>query len=150
MRKTVVWVSVVLWGLGLGAQPVKGCGCGAKLLLQCDYYVLRKGDLSKREACEKYAESVDIDGASAKAAWYYLAAGKPEKALKAARKAISVGHRFAEGYAAQALAIMGDKPGAEAAFARFRQAVPDHGYFADEVAVLRRLYPDADFSTLQE
>jgi hypothetical protein len=122
----------------------KGCGAG-KLMLQCDYYVVRKGDLSKRGYCAEYAKIVDIDGASAKAAWYWLLAGEPQKAYDAATKAYRQGQTFAAGYAAQALTILGDVAEAKRYAGIFMQNVPDRAYFDKELNVLKRLYPKVGF-----
>ena len=127
----------------------KGCGAG-KLMLQCDYYVARQGDLSKRHFCEEYAQIVDVDGASAKAAWYYLLGGKPEKALDAAMRAYDQGQTFAAGYVAQALSVLGRGEEAKRYIEPFRKVVKERSYFAKEVNTLKKLYPDADFSTIGE
>ncbi len=127
----------------------KGCGAG-KLMLQCDYYVARQGDLSKRHFCEEYAQIVDVDGASAKAAWYYLLGGKPEKALDAAMRAYDQGQTFAAGYVAQALSVLGRGEEAKRYIEPFRKVVKERSYFTKEVNTLKKLYPDADFSTIGE
>ena len=125
----------------------KGCAAG-KLMLQCDYYVARGGDLSKRHYCEAYAKVVNLDGASAKAAWYYLLAGRPDAAYDAAKRAMDTGQHFAALYAALAEAMAGRKEAAAQLYKRFIEWVPDHGYARDRIATLAKLYPDADFSPL--
>jgi hypothetical protein len=127
----------------------KGCGAG-KLMLQCDYYVARQGDLSKRHFCGEYARIVDVDGASAKAAWYYLLGGEPQKALDAALRAFDQGQTFAAGYVAQALAVLGRGDEAKNYMERFREVVEERDYFDKEVETLQRVYPNADFSSLKE
>ncbi|WP_456451449.1 hypothetical protein [Hydrogenimonas sp.] len=147
-----VWFLALAWPLLLPAEHLepscKGCGAG-KLMLQCDYYVARKGDLAKRHFCAEYAKIVDIDGASAKAAWYWLLAGEPDKAFDAALRAMKVGHDFAAGYAAQALVALGNAEEAKRYMARFRRTVKERGYFKKEVSTLSKLYPDKDFSCLK-
>ncbi|WP_457597357.1 hypothetical protein [Hydrogenimonas sp.] len=125
----------------------RGCAAG-KLMLQCDYYVVRGGDLAKRHFCEEYAKVVDIDGASAKAAWYWLLAGKPEKALDAAKRAMAAGQTFAAGYAAQASVMLKKPREAKSYLEKFRAIGTDRSYFRDEVAKLRRLYPNYEWEVL--
>ena len=125
----------------------KGCGAG-KLMLQCDYYVARQGDLTKQDVCIEYAKIVDIDGASAKAAWYYLLGGKPDKAFDAAMKALNQGQTYAAGYVAQSLVALGNREEAENYLKKFQDAVQQRDYFVKEVETLRKIYPNADFSVL--
>ena len=125
----------------------RGCAAG-KLMLQCDVYVAEAGHREKRSLCEKYAEIVDIDGASAKAAWYYLLAGKPEKALKAANRALKIGQNYAYEYAAYALLLLGKKEEARKAMKTFITKVGKLGgesYFQKDFKTIKRLYPEVDF-----
>jgi len=131
-----------------GGPSCKGCAAG-KLMLQCDYYVVRQGDVGKRHFCADYAKIVDIDGASAKAAWYWLLAGEPEKAFDAALRAYNQGQTFAAGYAAQALAVMGNADEAKKFLNKFLSAVRDRSYFEKEVATLEKLYPAKDLKILE-
>jgi len=127
----------------------RGCGAG-KLMLQCDYYVVRRGETDKRHFCVEYAQIVDVDGASAKAAWYYLLGGAPEKALDAAKRALDQGQTFAAGYVAEALSALGKSEEAKSYAERFRKVVKKREYFVKEVETLKKLYPDADFSAIEE
>jgi len=140
-------LAVGLWASG-EPHGCRGCSAG-KLMLRCDYYVAKLGDLSQRDSCADYARVVDIDGASAKAAWYWLLAGEPQKALDAARRAVEQGQTFAAGYAAQALTILGRDQEASAYLGRFRAAVASRDYFSRELRTLARLYPDIDFRKLE-
>lgn len=150
--KTFVTIAIFLCvgtisGWSLEKRGCHGCSAG-KLMLQCDYYVARKGDLSHRDDCAAYAEAVDVDGASAKAAWYYLLAGRPHQALDAARRALAVGQTFAAGYAAQAEMVLGYPRRALHFMAQFHEKVKDDTYFKKELITLRRLYPTVDFDRL--
>ncbi|WP_457608582.1 hypothetical protein [Nitratifractor sp.] len=125
----------------------RGCGAG-KLMLQCDVYVARQGDLSRQPLCERYARIVDIDGASAKASWYYLLAGKPAEALRAADRAIELGQSFAYEYAAFARLLLGQEGKAEAAMRTFLTKVPDPSYVRRDLKSLKRVYPKVPFGKL--
>ncbi|WP_300368960.1 hypothetical protein [Hydrogenimonas sp.] len=142
------WILAVLPLQVFALDPsCKGCGAG-KLMLQCDYYVAKQGDMSRQHLCEEYAKIVDIDGASAKAAWYYLLAGKPQKAFDAAIKALKQGQTFAAGYAAQAMTIMDNPEKAKQYLSQFTNGVEERDYFEKEVSTLRKIYPSIDFSIL--
>ena len=127
----------------------RGCGSG-KLMLQCDYYVVKQGKMEMRSACEKYAEIVDVDGASAKAAWYYLLAGKVEKALDAATRAVEVGQVYANEYMAYALLIGGRESEAKAAMKKFRSGVQQNSFVKRDIEALAKLYSDVDFGKLKK
>ena len=125
----------------------RGCASG-KLMLQCDYYLVKEGKMDKRSACEEYAKIVDVDGASAKAAWYYLLAGKPEKAYDAARRAIDLGQVYANEYMAYALLIQGKDADAKKAMQLFHSAVKENSFFKTDMKILHKLYPKVDFGIL--
>ena len=125
----------------------RGCAAG-KLMLQCDVYVARAGKLEKQPLCEEYAKIVDIDGASAKAAWYYLLAGKPGKALNAAERALEIGQSYANEYAAYALLLLGKKEEAQKTMKAFATKVGGEGYLQKDLDSLKRIYPEVDFRGL--
>ncbi|WP_353662058.1 hypothetical protein [Hydrogenimonas sp. SS33] len=146
MKKTCL----LILGILALQNSMAGCGCGkGKLMLQCDYYVARLGDKSRQHLCEEYAKVVDIDGASAQAAWYYLLAGKPGKALAAARRAYDQGQTYAAGYMAEALLILGRDREAKRYRDIFVKRVKKRAYFDKEIEVLKKLYPRVGFSTLR-
>ena len=126
----------------------RGCAAG-KSMLQCDYYVAKKGEKDKRHFCEIYAKVVDIDGASAKAAWYYLLAGKPHKALSAADKALQIGQHYAQEYRAFALWILKKPKEARQALEAFRRKGGGGEYLLRDLRTLERLYPEIDFTPLR-
>ena len=140
---------LTLWGAG-GESEDAAKGCSAcKMLLSCDYYVAHKHDLGKRNLCEAYAQSVDIDGSRAKAAWYWLLAGKPQKALDSAKRAMEQGQRFAAAYAAMAAAILGKTGEMLEEWKKFRESVLEREYVRRELETLKALYPGVDFSALK-
>ncbi|BDY12453.1 hypothetical protein [Hydrogenimonas cancrithermarum] len=151
MRKFFLIAALFVSGtiLNVEAAECKGCSVG-KLMLQCDYYVKRQGDLTKQHYCKAYAESVDIDGARAKAAWYFLLAGEPKKALASAKNALKHGHDFAAEYAALASAVLGDSRGAKRYISYFLERVKNGDYVKEDIGVLRKIYGSADFSSLTE
>ncbi len=148
MIKRTILMALMFSSLQAADRNVSCRGCAAgKLMLQCDVYVARQGDLSKRSYCEEYARVVDLDGASAKAAWYYLLADKPEEALQAAEKALRVGQDFAREYVAYALLMLGREQEAAEAMKKFLGKAGDPYWKRDE-GILRKLYPKYDFSGL--
>jgi hypothetical protein len=125
-----------------------GCSIG-KEKLQCDYYVAQRGDKSRQKECRIYAEYVDIDGAYPKAAWYYLLAGDPEKALEAVRKGLEQGREYGREFLAIALWISGKREEARRELATFRRKVPDHAYLKRDLETIGRLYPKAELEALR-
>ena len=141
--------ALTLWGAGHEEHgTAKGCSA-CKLVLSCDYYVARNHDLSKRYLCEAYAQNVDIDGSRAKAAWYWLLAGEPAKALASAKRAMEQGQSFAAAYAAMASAILGKTDEAAEEWKKFRESVAQREYVRKELETVEALYPKVDFSGLK-
>ncbi len=128
-------------------SSVYGCGCGAgKDMLKCDYYVKRAGNMAYQSSCESYAKVVDTNGSYGKAAWYYLLASKPQKALESAKKALEQGHMFAAEYAAFAAKILNEDQEAKNYFMRFHSIVPNHEYVKNDIEVLKKIYKKVDFT----
>jgi len=133
-----------VWGSAAELHATcSGCSIG-KEKLQCDYYVAGRGDKSRQEQCRIYADYVNIDGAYPKAAWYYLLAGVPQKALEAARKGLEQKQRYGREYLALALWITGKRKEAKKELGRFFSDVPKHDYFERDRKVLLALYPGKD------
>jgi hypothetical protein len=151
MMKRIAGILLLLSVWSAGAEFKAACtGCSiGKEKLQCDYYVAGKGDRSRQEQCRTYAQYVDIDGAYPKAAWYYLLAGDPQKALTAARKGLEQGQSYGREYLAMALWISGERERARKELARFFAEVPSHGYFEEDRQVLRRIYPSKELQALK-
>ena len=133
----------------VGNLALWGCGKSCKSMIQCDYYVAKKGDASKQKICADYAENSDIDGAHATAAWFYLLGGKPEKARLSALQALKQGQSYAAGYLVEALVILGRTEEAKKYKKIFERSVKKRDYFKKEIEMLERLYPRADFSALK-
>ena len=151
MKKGWIYIPLLMAASLLPADAAQGCrGCrAAKAMLTCDYYVKRLGDVRRQASCETYAKIVDIDGSRAKAAWYYLLAGRPEKALASAQKALRQGHAFAAEYAALASLILHKRREAVRYMHRFRASVPDSAFVKNDIEVLERIYKNRDFSPLE-
>ncbi len=149
--KKMILLPLLIGTLSLHAEidpSCRGCGSG-KLMLQCDYYVVKQGRMEMRSACEEYAKIVDVDGASAKAAWYYLLAGKPDKAQSAAKRAVDLGQVFANEYLAYALLVKGREDEAKAVMKKFRNGVEQRSFVKRDIEALAKLYPDVDFGKLK-
>jgi hypothetical protein len=150
MLKVFVFV-VTLAVLGNAQTPQVHCvGCAVgKEKLQCDYYVARQADRSRQSLCRRYADYVNIDGAYPKAAWYYLLAGEPKRALQAADRGIDQKQAYAREYRALALWLEGDREAARKELRRFFRQVTPHDYFEKDLATLRRLYPESHLEALK-
>ena len=150
--KYTVFMPFIFLSLFLHAADETSCkGCAAgKLMLQCDYYVAKKGIMEKKHFCEAYAKIVDIDGAYAKAAWYYLLGENPAKALESAKRAISQGQVYANEYAAYALIILSKTDEAVSAMHRFRENIKEHGFVKRDISALQKVYPSVPFEKLMK
>ncbi len=138
-------------GAALFAQEPECSGCDAgKLMLQCDYYVVKKEDLSKTDFCRKYADAVDNDGAHAKASWYYLLGGKPEEALRSALEAIDEGQIYAAQYAAEASLIFDEFKAAKMYMKMLREKRVDLPSLKKDLELLKKIYPDTNFDPLMQ
>ncbi len=149
MRSIALFLGMALLPLMAAEKP--GCsGCDAgKERVRCEYHVLKKGDLTQRFHCEVYARSIDVDGARGKAAWYFLLAGSPEKALEAANLAVDQGHTYALEYAAAAAMVLERKREAKAYMRRLGNLPFDRERLLRDFERLERLYPGVSFvSTL--
>ncbi|BBG66351.1 hypothetical protein NNO_1648 [Hydrogenimonas sp.] len=133
--------------LSAGEPNCSGCDT-AKLMLQCEYYVKIKGDLSKKSFCEEYADAVDNDGSHAKAAWYYLLGGKPDRALPAAKLAIDEGQIYAAEYAAEASLFFNEYKAAKTYIKMLRKSGMEPQNFRKNLELLKKIYPDTDFDLL--
>ncbi len=132
-----------------GAQS-RGCGCAAsRAKMRCDYYVVKKGDRSKRAFCADYANRADLDGAAGRAAWYWILAGKPDKALASVRAAIKAHHMYAAEYGAFASMMKGNQKEGMAYWRLFIHSVRSHRYAYKDRTIVEKLYPAIDFSNLK-
>ena len=117
----------------------------------CDYHVAKRHDRSYQKSCLDYAHYVDIDGAHAKAAWYYLLGGQAEQALKAARKALAQGQNYAAEYAWLALMIQGERQEAGRVMKRYRSTLDAMAKaFDQDLTLIKVLYPHIKFPVLSQ
>ena len=147
----IVLLSIIL-GLFIivGGAQGRGCGCAAQQAkMRCDYYVVKKGDQSKRAFCADYAKRADLDGAAGRAAWYWLLAGKPDKALASVRAAIKAHHMYAAEYGAFASIITGNQKEGLKYWKFFTRNVQLHHYVHKDRKIVEKLYPTIDFSSLR-
>ena len=114
-------------------------------MIRCDYYVARRAVKEKQNECEIYARYLDRDGTHAKAAWYYLLAGRPEAALTAARRAMEAGQAYAAEYAVFALQILGRGSEADSLMNRYGDLIRSVGSFGQNRKTLTKLYPSVAF-----
>jgi hypothetical protein len=147
----ILWILMPAIFIGSASEIRVSCaGCDAgKEKVRCDYYVVDRGEKSRRKHCLNYAKYVDIDGAYPKAAWYYLLAGKPQKAVGSARKGIAQGQEYARAYLAMALWILGKPREAENEWNGLGNLRKKFGGFLRERELLKRLYPDVDFQKFE-
>ncbi len=125
-------------------------GCGtSKLMVQCDYYVVRRGDLSKSGFCENYAKALDAPGTHAKAAWYYLLGQKPQMAQRSAIAAIEEGQIYAAEYAAEASVIFHEYKAAKKYMKMLPKDFLKSAGFKKDLEILGNIYPDVDFSRIE-
>ncbi|WP_457598841.1 hypothetical protein [Hydrogenimonas sp.] len=147
-RASILLGLLLLSSVAAGRHGCSSCDA-AKERMKCEYYVLKKGDLAQRSHCAAYAESIDVDGARGKAAWYFLLAGSPEKALEAANLAVDQGHTYALEYAAAAAMVLERKREAKAYMRRLGNLPFDRERLLRDFERLERLYPGVSFvSTL--
>jgi hypothetical protein len=154
-RKTVLHLSLLLlFSLQsiLAADPAsRSCPtCSAvKSSMLCDYHVGKRHDRSYQPSCLAYARYVDIDGAHAKAAWYYLLGNRPDLALSAARHALAEGQSYAADYAWFALAIEGKAEEAVTLLKRYLPTFRAIGKgFTQDLLLMKTLYPKARFRNI--
>jgi len=137
----------ILFVITLQSSLHAGCD-SCKSMIECDYYVARNGDTSRRESCLEYARNIDIDGASGRASWYYLLGGDTKKALESADRAIKTGQHYAGEYAVMALLIEGEREKADRYLSKYGNAIGYGGALDKDIPSMKRLYPGVDFSPL--
>ena len=142
MRKYLLPLLTLPIMLTAAEKPAcNSCSVG-KDLLRCSYYVERKGDLSKQDACMIYAKSL-IEGESpGRASWYFIVGGDFKKAIDAAKKAIERGEYYAYEHLGEAWLLMGETEKAKTAFTNLRKRVPGYETFTPKhFETLQKLYP---------
>ncbi len=147
LRSSLIFIALFVCAAAAEESGCSGCGAG-KLMLQCDYYVVKNGDLDKTDLCREYADAVDNDGAHAKAARYYLLGREPQKALRAALRAIEEGQTYAAQYAAEASLIFNEFKAAGKYMSMLKKSGIEPWSLEKDLLALKKIYPDTDFDTL--
>ncbi len=147
LYSTLMFIALFICVAAAEERSCSGCDAG-KLMLQCDYYVVKREDLSKTDFCREYADAVDSDGAHAKAARYYLLGREPQKALRAALQAIDEGQIYAAQYAAEASLIFDELKAAKLYMKMLKEKSVDLKGMKKDLELLGKIYPDTDFGTL--
>ncbi|WP_042203758.1 hypothetical protein [Nitratifractor salsuginis] len=115
----------------------------------CDYHVGKLHNRSYQPSCLDYARYVDIDGAHAKAAWYYLLGNRPDMALRAARKALGEGQSYAAEYAWFALVIEGKAEETAKLMKHHLPTIRAIGKgFTRDLDLMKTLYPKVGFRNI--
>ena len=124
----------------LAATPCTKCSLN-KSQMKCEFYVAKKGDLSKIDECKLYADYLFDTKVYGKAAWYYLLAKEPKRAIEAGKEALKMGEDYANEYIGAAYLIMNDKQKAKKYLQKFQQNIGDSRFFtSNDFAILGRIY----------
>ena len=115
----VMKIVLLILPLFLLGAPCSKCELN-RAEMKCNYYVAKKGDRAHAKECLDYAEYLDSTKVYGKAAWYYLLALKPQKAVKAAKEALEFGETYAKEYLVYGYWLLGKKKEAKAALERFQ------------------------------
>ena len=137
-------ILLVIVPLFLLAATCNKCALN-KNQMKCEYYVAIKGDKSKAELCESYADYLDKTKVYGRAAWYYLLALKPKKAIEAAKNALKLGEEYANEYLAESYLILGDKQKAK----EYYKKLSTHFFSKKNLQTLQKLYPNFDPKELE-
>ncbi len=116
-----------------------------KAQMKCEYYVAKKGDLSRVGECKQYADYLYDTKVYGKAAWYYLLAKDPKRAIDAGKKALKMGEDYANEYLSAAYLILGDNTKAKKHYKR----LTTHFFSSKDFAILQKIYPTFDPKDLQ-
>ena len=118
------------------ATPCTKCSLN-KAQMKCEFYVAKKGDISKIDECKQYANYLYKTKVYGKAAWYYLLAKKPKKAIDAGKKALKMGEDYANEYLSAAYLILQNKKEAKKHYKR----LTTHFFSSKDFAILQKIYP---------
>ncbi len=141
MRIFLIFLPLLLFG---GEVKCNKCELN-KNQMKCEYYVAKKGDISKSSFCKTYADYLYKTKVYGKAAWYYLLSKEPKKALDSSKKAILMGENFAYEFLADSYLILGDLKKAKANYGKFKNSVSNAKFFTKKsFEVLSRIYKDFD------
>ena len=137
-------ILLIIVPLFLFAATCNKCALN-KNQMKCEYYVAIKADKSKAKLCESYADYLDKTKVYGRAAWYYLLALKPKKAIEAAKNALKLGETYANEYLAESYLILGDKKKAKEHYKKLQT-----NFFSKKnLQTLQKLYPNFDPKELE-
>jgi len=115
----------------------------AKEYMRCTYYVEQKGDLSYQDSCMLYAKEMERNNNNGRAAWYYLAAGDFDSAIRSGEKALKVGENYASEHIAEAYLLKDDKDKAKNFFKKIGKSSKDAQLMTiRHFSILAKLYPN--------
>ena len=110
---------------------------------KCNFFVIKKGDLSKQYSCIVVANSVLKGNSYRRASWYYLLGGDVDKAFEVAIIGLDKGDYFLAETLAEIYVIRGDIESAKKYFEIFKKnAKVDMRWIGDHFDTLGRLYTD--------
>ena len=120
----------------LAAMPCTKCSLN-KSQMKCEFYVAKKGDLSKIDECKLYADYLFDTKVYGKAAWYYLLAKEPKRAIEAGKEALKMGEDYANEYLSAAYLILHDSAKAK----KHYKKLSTHYFSKRDFAILQKIYP---------
>ena len=120
----------------LAATPCTKCSLN-KAQMKCEFYVAKKGDLSKIGECKLYADYLFDTKVYGKAAWYYLLAKEPKRAIEAGKEALKMGEDYAHEYLSAAYLILHDSAKAKEHYKK----LSTHYFSKRDFAILQKIYP---------
>ena len=114
----------------------------SKEYIKCSIYVETRGDKSKQESCQIYAESLYMANSEARAAWFFLLSGDFDKAIKAGEKGLAVKEFYVAEQIAEAYLLKGDEENAKKYIKILQEHIHGSIFVTKNIKVLARLYPD--------
>ncbi|MFK5976815.1 MAG: hypothetical protein QM493_09930 [Sulfurovum sp.] len=110
---------------------------------KCNYFVMKKGDLSRQNSCILIANSVLKGHSYRRASWYYLIGGDLGMAFDVATIGMDKGDYFSAETLAEIYLIRGDTKNAKKYFELFKENIEvDVGFLGDHLDILGRIYKD--------
>jgi|GEM_PF-1653385 len=110
---------------------------------KCNFFVIKKGDLSRQPSCIMIATSVLRGHSYRRASWYYLVGGDLDRAFDVATLGFSKGDYYLAETLAHIYLIKGDNAKAKKYFKIFVDNVDeDIAFIREHFDILSRLYGD--------
>lgn len=108
---------------------------------KCNYFVSKKGDLSKQSSCMLVANSMLKARIYRRASWYYLLGGDLDRAFSVAIIGMNKGDYYLVENIAEIYMIRGDMDNAKKYFKIFRENVNmDISWVSEHFDILSRIY----------